>query len=88
MAEVRGLRTIASFIEALSTRARGPYSRGHGSKDWILVPSVFRDETKGIDTKEKLFEWRRSAARFALPQPRTQIEWLVLAQQRYCDPAA
>ena len=75
-----GLSTISRFIEALADKSRGPYFRGHGTADWRLIPSVYRDGVRGISDDERLIEWQRLAARFASPLPRNRIEWLVLAQ--------
>lgn len=79
--EQRGLRVISQFFEALAERSsRDVLYRGHADENWELMPSVFRDGTVGIDSREKLQRWMRIAMRYATPVPRNETEWLVMAQ--------
>lgn len=77
-----GFQIIAKYLEAISDKPlKDVLYRGHGDESWSLVPSAFRGELAwGIDNDEKLKKWTKAAARLASPLPRSQIEWLVLAQ--------
>lgn len=54
--------------------------RGHSDATWAIQPSGFRDKARGIATAKQLARWRDLAGRFANPIPRSDMEWLVLAQ--------
>lgn len=80
MAE-RGLKIVAEFVSRLATGPhRGAYFRGHGDKDWPIIPSAFRANKYGIQNDDQLVKWRQASSRFANPRPQSDLEWLVLAQ--------
>lgn len=77
----KGFQVISRLFEALSDHGyEKVVYRGHGNKSWELVPSVYRPNAKGIRYRNQLEKWITSAARFAQPQPQSDVEWLVLAQ--------
>ena len=76
-----GLRIVGDYITAISDAwVLNRAFRGHASVAWTLVPSALRPGVAGIDRQLLLEAWRKTARRFASPQPANDLEFLVLAQ--------
>ncbi len=77
-----GMRIVADFVIWLdeSFVSSDAIFRGHADARWDIVPNAYREGISGITHYGHLNGWREIAKRIANPQPRTDIEWLVLAQ--------
>ncbi|WP_294253538.1 FRG domain-containing protein [uncultured Sphingomonas sp.] len=58
----------------------GAIYRGQARKEWTVIPSGYRDASKGVTNTARLDDWKWRAARFASPLPQDDVEWLVMAQ--------
>lgn len=76
---IAGYETIGNFMKVLSDRPNTLF-RGHGDTSWAPIPSASRPSVSGITTRDRLQKWSIVASRFANPLPRSDVEWLVLAQ--------
>ncbi|UVI39114.1 FRG domain-containing protein [Qipengyuania spongiae] len=72
------IRDYMSVMENVGRRAA--LYRGQADAQWEVVPSVFREGVRGIDSPYLLSQWREKAVRFANPIPQDDIGWLTLAQ--------
>ncbi len=78
---MHGWKVIGDFMKILENEGKlTSLYRGHSDAKWPLVPSIFRKESRGIQTEVDLYDWKSRASRFASPMPIDNIEWLVLAQ--------
>lgn len=76
-----GWHVVKDFIDVLSEKGKlSALYRGQPKAEWSIIPSIYRNGSKGIDDENSLNDWKQLASRFASPLPVDDIEWLVLAQ--------
>lgn len=76
-----GWRVVREFMGVLeSVGRRAALYRGQSNSEWQIIPSVFREGSRGIEEPSQLSYWKERAVRFANPIPQDDAGWLVLAQ--------
>ena len=78
------VRTVADFIEVVSTVEQFTWYRGHAKAEWELVPGVFRysDEGRQQRAVDLIGAFKRQAIT-KIPDPPArdeELEWLAIAQ--------
>lgn len=90
--EAVDIGTVSKYVDliekitsrfALKHATIHPWYRGHGDSTWRLKPNIYRDDKNGVlpeHEREIIRDFRIKAADFIIEKPRSDIDWLFLAQ--------
>lgn len=87
----RPIDSVADFVQLVEKIAKTfglrnstihPWYRGHGQSSWRLKPTLYREDNGNMSEHERelIRDFQIKAADFVAVRPRTNIDWLFLAQ--------